>query len=115
MPLYETGQNSYPEPPPERWRAMYLEAAAQRDAAQEQLALCDECLDSRNRNLADAAEIARLRSELEEARRDAARYRWLRDPANANRDEWNSFGPYSAPSEIDDAIDAAIAAQGAKE
>lgn len=27
MPIYETG-NTYPEPPPERWQAMYIEAAA---------------------------------------------------------------------------------------
>ena len=93
MSALETGQNSYPEPPPERWRALFMEAAEQRDAA--------------------LSDLARLRAELEGARRDAARYRWLRDAANAYRDEWNSFGPYSAPSEIDAAIDAAIAAQGA--
>ena len=48
-----------------------------------------------------AAEAFRLRA-------DAERYRWLRDPANANADEWNLFGPYSSPKEVDAAIDAAM-------
>ena len=48
-----------------------------------------------------AAEAFRLRA-------DAERYRWLRDPANANADEWDLFGPYSSPKEIDAAIDAAM-------
>jgi hypothetical protein len=38
---------------------------------------------------------------------DAERYRWLRARENANRDEWNLFGPYSSPAEIDATIDAA--------
>lgn len=49
-----------------------------------------------------------LREEAERLRADAARYRWLRDPANANADEWNLFGPYSSPKEVDAAIDAAM-------
>ena len=67
---------------------------------------------------ADAFEIpsrrAALVAEIERVERDAARYRWLRDPRNANRDEWNDFGPYSTPQQIDAAIDAAIAAEGSK-
>jgi hypothetical protein len=47
----------------------------------------------------------------EAMRRDADRYRWLRDPKNADRDEWNLFGPYSTPAEIDAVIDAAMAAK----
>ena len=47
-------------------------------------------------------------AEIERLRLDAERYRWLRDPANANADEWNLFGPYSSPKEIDAAIDAAM-------
>ena len=52
-----------------------------------------------------AAEAFRLRA-------DAERYRWLRDPANANADEWNLFGPYSSPKEVDAAIDAAMKEPG---
>lgn len=52
--------------------------------------------------------IRELLAYVESLERDAARYRWLRDPSNANRDEWNSFGPYSSPQEIDAAIDAAM-------
>ena len=52
-----------------------------------------------------AAEAFRLRA-------DAERYRWLRDPANANADEWNLFGPYSSPKEVDAAIDAAMKEEG---
>ncbi len=44
---------------------------------------------------------------------DAARYRWLRDPKNADRDEWNMFGPYSSPADIDAAIDDALRAAAA--
>lgn len=44
---------------------------------------------------------------------DAARYRWLRDPKNADRDEWNMFGPYSSPADIDAAIDTALRAAAA--
>lgn len=44
---------------------------------------------------------------------DAARYRWLRDPKNADRDEWNMFGPYSSPADIDAAIDNALRAAAA--
>lgn len=44
---------------------------------------------------------------------DAARYRWLRDPKNADRDEWNMFGPYSSPADIDAAIDYALRAAAA--
>ena len=47
-------------------------------------------------------------AEIERLRLDAGRYRWLRDPANAYADEWNLFGPYSSPKEIDAAIDAAM-------
>jgi hypothetical protein len=47
-------------------------------------------------------------------RLDAERYRWLRDPKNATRDEWNSFGPYSTAEEIDAAIDAARLAEKGK-
>lgn len=54
-----------------------------------------------------AAELRRLKA-LE---KDAMRYRWLRAPENANQDEWNLFGPYSTPSEIDAAIDAAMEAK----
>lgn len=43
----------------------------------------------------------------EDVQRDAERYRWLRATENANRDEWNLFGPYSTPEQIDAAIDAA--------
>ena len=46
--------------------------------------------------------------EIERLRADADRYRWLRDPANANADEWDLFGPYSSPKEVDAAIDAAM-------
>ena len=56
--------------------------------------------------LADAADV--LIEENEWLRADAERYRWLRDPANANADEWNLFGPYSSPKEVDAAIDAAM-------
>ena len=49
-----------------------------------------------------------LLDEVERLRADAERYRWLRDPANANADEWNLFGPYSSPKEVDAAIDAAM-------
>ena len=54
-----------------------------------------------------AAELRRLHAECEALRADAERYRWLRDPANAYRDEWNYFGPYSSAAEIDAVIDAA--------
>lgn len=62
-------------------------------------------------NLAAAcnpSSIRELLAYVDSLEKDAARYRWLRDPANANRDEWNSFGPYSSPQEIDAAIDAAM-------
>lgn len=52
--------------------------------------------------------LAALHAECEALRADALRYRWLRDPRNADRDEWNSFGPYSTAQEIDAAIDAAM-------
>lgn len=48
-----------------------------------------------------------LLAENERLRADAERYRWLRNPQNAYRDEWNYFGPYSNPREIDAVIDAA--------
>ena len=89
-----------------------------------------ETLDEASRVMqAQQAEIERLRAELERKsdtavrnkwmaevmqeevkrlRADAERYRWLRDPANAYADEWNLFGPYSSPKEIDAAIDAAM-------
>ena len=89
-----------------------------------------ETLDEASRVMqAQQAEIERLRAELERKsdtavrnkwmaevmqeevkrlRADAERYRWLRDPANANADEWNLFGPYSSPKEVDAAIDAAM-------
>jgi hypothetical protein len=51
---------------------------------------------------------SRMQVENEWLRADAERYRWLRDPANANADEWNLFGPYSSPKEVDAAIDAAM-------
>jgi len=56
---------------------------------------------------AAAAELRRLHAECESLRADAERYQWLRDPANAYRDEWNYFGPYSSEAEIDAVIDAA--------
>ncbi len=49
-----------------------------------------------------------MQEEVKRLRADAERYRWLRDPANANADEWNLFGPYSSPKEVDAAIDAAM-------
>lgn len=49
-----------------------------------------------------------LEQKIEQLRLDAERYRWLRDPANANANEWNLFGPYSSPKEVDAAIDAAM-------
>lgn len=49
-----------------------------------------------------------MQEEVKRLRADAERYRWLRDPANAYADEWNLFGPYSSPKEIDAAIDAAM-------
>ena len=58
--------------------------------------------------LYDIETLARYQIELERLRADAERYRWLRDPANANADEWNLFGPYSSPKEVDAAIDAAM-------
>ena len=51
---------------------------------------------------------SRMQVENEWLRADAERYRWLRDPANAYADEWNLFGPYSSPKEVDAAIDAAM-------
>lgn len=61
------------------------------------------------------AEVDRMRrlmtdaaAAIEKGMLDAERYRWLRDPANAYADEWNLFGPYSSPKEIDAAIDAAM-------
>ncbi len=50
----------------------------------------------------------RAADERDLLRPDAERYRWLRDPANANADEWDLFGPYSSPKEVDSAIDAAM-------
>jgi hypothetical protein len=55
-----------------------------------------------------ARELEEAAGALERAEKDAARYRWLVDPANASRDEWNLFGPYSSPQEIDSAIDSAM-------
>ena len=57
--------------------------------------------------MSDQPEDLRLADEIKALRADAERYRWLRDPRNAHRDEWNCFGPYSTPAEIDAAIDAA--------
>lgn len=51
--------------------------------------------------------LKEIEAENEALRADAERYRWLRDPANAYRDEWDLFGPYSSAEEIDTAIDAA--------
>ena len=65
-------------------------------------------------NLAEAeamSVVLGLEGTVERLRADAERYRWLRDPANANRDEWNAFGPYSSATEIDAAIDAARAGE----
>ena len=60
------------------------------------------------REVADS--LFRAEAERDALRADAERYRWLRDPANAYRDEWNYFGPYSSAAEIDAVIDAARAA-----
>lgn len=68
------------------------------------------------------ADRARLRSELEEARRDAARYRWLRERHEAmtamhcaQRLGLDLSRIYVNTAEKFDAVlDAAIAAQGAK-
>lgn len=53
--------------------------------------------------------LVTLRQQLEEAVRDAKRYRWLRRIDSFA--EWNRVGHYAADA-LDAAIDAAIAAQG---
>lgn len=64
---------------------------------------CPECVREMR------AELSTLRQQLEEAVRDAKRYRWLRRIDSFA--EWNRVGHYAADA-LDAAIDAAIAAQG---
>jgi hypothetical protein len=62
---------------------------------------------------AAAARIAELEHQLEQARKDAERYRWLRD--KAREVDWAQIGsmPADKPAAIDAEIDSAIASQGA--
>ena len=71
--------------------------------------------------LAEAAdEIARLRSELAEVKRDAKRYRWLRDDCGGfevtvreeNEDGYESWVAGYPAEELDAAIDAARKGEG---
>jgi hypothetical protein len=80
---------------------------AERDALQ-QIVADYPPIEAELREVSDRA--FRAEAENERLRADAERYRWLRDPANAYRDEWNYFGPYSSEAEIDAVIDAARAA-----
>lgn len=57
------------------------------------------------------AEVARLRAEVEAYRKDAERYRWLRNADNYPNQIggfWNCLGETSEPEEMDEAIDAAM-------
>lgn len=72
---------------------------------------------------ANPAAILALLDELEAAKRDAARYRFLRDDGVPDDDGYaddallvyRGFGESSLlPDQLDAAIDAAIATQGAK-
>lgn len=86
MSAYETGQNSYPEPTAERRRELFLDASAELERLRAQVVAMLVSEDfagwSRDHDTAikeaarvycsAAAEIARLRSELEEARRERA-------------------------------------------
>jgi hypothetical protein len=60
------------------------------------------------------AEIRRLRSEVEALRKDAERYRWLRDPCSGAEQVFYCRGDYGkglmSGSTLDAAIDAALAA-----
>lgn len=59
------------------------------------------------------AEIVRLRAEVEKYRKDAERYRWLRNADNYPNQIggfWNCLGETSEPEEMDEAIDAAMGA-----
>jgi chromosome segregation ATPase len=58
------------------------------------------------------AKAAELEQQLEQARRDAERYRWLRD--KAREVDWAQIGsmPADKPAAIDAEIDSAIASQG---
>ena len=59
-----------------------------------------------------AADITRLRAEAEALRKDAERYRWLRDPNNGKAlSVMQAYGLEDA-KELDDAIDAAIESRG---
>ena len=55
------------------------------------------------------ADNDRLRRELAEARRDAARYRWLRDTSPVGIGDIASVRESHTPAAIDEAIDAAMA------
>lgn len=55
------------------------------------------------------AQLAERERELEGARKDTERYRWLRDIAPPGSGEIASVRGTHSPSEIDSAIDAAIA------
>lgn len=65
------------------------------------------------------AERDQLRAEVESLRKDAERYRWLRDQAPMARAEWEiggkSFGMMrgTEPVEVDATVDAAMAAKEA--
>lgn len=59
----------------------------------------------------EAEATAPLLARIAELEADAKRYRWLRSTENAQRDEWNHFGPYSTPDDIDAVIDAAMKEQ----
>lgn len=56
-----------------------------------------------------AAELSDARLEIAGLRRDAERYRWLRDMDNyPNTGFWNVLGDTCEPFEMDEAIDAAM-------
>ena len=62
----------------------------ERDALRAELATL------RAQNYETQSLLAGAEAYCDALRADAERWRWLRDPANAYRDEWNYFGPYKA-------------------
>ena len=61
-----------------------------------------------------ADELERLTRELEEARKDQARYRWLRSLEHCN-EVWCFIGAGEAAGNLDAAIDAAMSQDGRAE